>query len=222
VGQPHRDGSIEAGLLLYRLDGIVPIMSNTCSNPDGIPVQDRLLNAAGQVVARDGVRNLTLEAVAKEAGVSKGGLLYHFPSKSALIEAFIARLACRCEQNQAKCLESDSAPGAFTRAYLTARMDRPNPQDQPTHSALLAAAGTDPQYLAPFRERFSQWQSQLENDGIDPVIATLVRLAIDGLCLDRLLGMPMPRGELLQQVFDRLITMTKPSRSDHSSSSDHG
>ena len=39
-----------------------------------------------------GISGLTLEAVAREAGVSKGGLLYHFPSKEALISGMIGRL----------------------------------------------------------------------------------------------------------------------------------
>ena len=40
----------------------------------------RLLDAAVAVVRRDGAQALTLDAVAAEAGVSKGGLLYHFRS----------------------------------------------------------------------------------------------------------------------------------------------
>jgi AcrR family transcriptional regulator len=35
---------------------------------------------------------MTLEAVAREADVSKGGLLYHFPSKEALISGMVRRL----------------------------------------------------------------------------------------------------------------------------------
>ncbi|MFH5187268.1 TetR/AcrR family transcriptional regulator [Paenibacillus sp. TAB 01] len=45
-----------------------------------------ILKAACQFVREKGAAQLTLEAVAKEAGVSKGGLLYHFPSKEALIQ----------------------------------------------------------------------------------------------------------------------------------------
>ena len=40
-----------------------------------------------------GVPGLTLEAAARGAGVSKGGLLYHFASKEALLAALLARLA---------------------------------------------------------------------------------------------------------------------------------
>jgi AcrR family transcriptional regulator len=185
-------------------------MTATSQN-DALSVRDRLLNAAEQVVGKDGVANLTLDAVAREAGVSKGGLLYHFPSKSALVTAIVERLATRCDADHARALDTGSAePGSFTRAYVAARTRRLDPEEEPIHTALLAAAGTDPQYLEPFRKRLREWQSRLENDGIDPAIATIVRMAIDGICLDELLGMPGPNEELRQRVIEKLIAMTEP------------
>ena len=53
--------------------------------------REQLLDAAIAVIRRDGARALTLDAVAAEAGVSKGGLLYHFASKRALIDGLLAR-----------------------------------------------------------------------------------------------------------------------------------
>ena len=50
-----------------------------------------LLDAAIAVIRRDGARALTLDAVAAEAGVSKGGVLYHFASKRALIDGLLER-----------------------------------------------------------------------------------------------------------------------------------
>ena len=47
------------------------------------PARDRILEAAERVVAEVGAARLTLDVVAQAAGVSKGGLLYHFPSKRA-------------------------------------------------------------------------------------------------------------------------------------------
>src|SRR5436190_7279253 len=103
-------------------------------------VSDRLLNAAEQVAIRDGVQNLTLEAVAREAGVSKGGLLYHFPSKSLLITAIVERLVSHCESHQCKAVEKDTDAGAFSRAYITARVERLEATKDPIHAAILAAA----------------------------------------------------------------------------------
>ena len=45
--------------------------------------RSQILDAAEAVVMRDGVRNLTLDAVAQQSSISKGGLLYHFPTKEA-------------------------------------------------------------------------------------------------------------------------------------------
>jgi AcrR family transcriptional regulator len=53
--------------------------------------QDRILDAAEVVVARDGAARLTLEAVAVQAGISKGSVVYDYRTKQALIEAMIER-----------------------------------------------------------------------------------------------------------------------------------
>ncbi len=46
----------------------------------------KLLDAFVTILVEHGERAATLEAVAAEAGVSKGGLLYHFGSKDALVD----------------------------------------------------------------------------------------------------------------------------------------
>ena len=52
---------------------------------------DRLLDATERSVVDAGSAHLTLDAVAQAAGVSKGGLLYYFPSKTAWLEGMIER-----------------------------------------------------------------------------------------------------------------------------------
>jgi len=58
----------------------------------GLVSGEIILTAAERVVLRDGVTCLTLEAVACEANLSKGGVLYHFATKEALIQAMLERL----------------------------------------------------------------------------------------------------------------------------------
>jgi AcrR family transcriptional regulator len=65
------------------------------------------LDAAETVLATMGVANLTFEEVAREAGVSKGGVLYHFLSKEALTEAMIERLIERFDTAVTDAAESD-------------------------------------------------------------------------------------------------------------------
>lgn len=47
--------------------------------------REDILTAARAVLLRDGIASVTLEAVAREAGMSKTGLYYYFPSKEALV-----------------------------------------------------------------------------------------------------------------------------------------
>ena len=51
-----------------------------------------MLDAFERILVEDGARGATLDATARAAGVSKGGLLYHYASKDALENALIERL----------------------------------------------------------------------------------------------------------------------------------
>src|SRR5277367_1006697 len=50
-----------------------------------------LLEAALVVIARDGPARLTLEAIARQSGISKGGLMHQFRSKEAVLKALMER-----------------------------------------------------------------------------------------------------------------------------------
>ena len=54
-------------------------------------LRDAILDAVNRVVVRNGLNGLTLEDVAAEAGLSKGGVLYYFPTKQALFFGMLDR-----------------------------------------------------------------------------------------------------------------------------------
>jgi AcrR family transcriptional regulator len=160
--------------------------------------RDRLLDAAGAVVMRDGAQALTLDAVAEEAEVSKGGLLYHFKSKRELVEGMVERWL---QQFQ---LEMDAADPAFVRGYVKASGPEGN------ELGMLAALIGDPSLLVSVRRQYGIWQDRVEREGRDPVDATVARLAADGLWLAELLGMGPPTGELRERVLQRLLDLAEP------------
>ncbi|MFF0508689.1 TetR/AcrR family transcriptional regulator [Streptomyces fimicarius] len=57
----------------------------------------QILDAATRVVQREGVKSVTFDSVAAEAGLTKGGLLYHFASRDDLVQAIHQHLADRWE-----------------------------------------------------------------------------------------------------------------------------
>jgi AcrR family transcriptional regulator len=160
--------------------------------------KEKLLDAAGAVVRRDGPQALTLDAVAGEAGVSKGGLLYHYGTKQELIEALVARWLAEFQA------DIDAADPHFVRGYVKAS----DPEGQIADElGLLAALVADPAVLRTVRDRYAIWQDRVEREGSDPVDATVARLAADGLWLAELLGMAPPRGKLREQVLARMVEL---------------
>jgi AcrR family transcriptional regulator len=153
---------------------------------------------------------MTLEAVACEAGVSKGGLLYHFPSKEALISGMIGRLIQGFRDTLGRELgrEGGSASGRWLRAYARASFD----EDRwylDVSAGLLAAIAEEPALVDSLREAFEDWQRRAERDGVDPGVATLVRLAADGLFFAELLGFAPPEGRLRERVLEALLRLTE-------------
>lgn len=85
---------------------------------------DGILDAAEIVLLRDGIRHFTLDSVAGQAKVSKGGLTYSFPSKEALIEALLTREMTRfIGQIEAQSLAWRPDPQAKLLGYIDATRD---------------------------------------------------------------------------------------------------
>ncbi len=175
--------------------------------------REAILRAADRVVVDVGVSGMTLEAVAREAGVSKGGLLYHFPSKEALISGMIGRLieGFRDALGREFAKERESTSGRWLRAYIRASFDEDRWYLE-VSAGLLAAVAGDPTLLDPLRKAFEDGQRWAERDGLDPAVATLVRLAADGLFFAELLGFAPPEGWLRERVLEALLQLTKGAR----------
>lgn len=165
------------------------------------------------MVIRDGVARLTLDAVAAEAGLSKGGVLYHFPSKDALIRGMVDHLISEASSALNRFIEADpEAKGRFTRAILSVNF--PDPETEVEHhnrvaAAMLAAILTNPALLEPVYEAYRDINARLLEDGIDPVRARIVQLAADGLWMAEMLGIPGPGDEDRRQIVAALYEMTR-------------
>ena len=161
----------------------------------------RLLDAAVTVVRRDGAQSLTLDAVAAEAGVSKGGLLYHFKSKRELLDGMVDRWLAEWQEE----IDKDSGDRGFLAGYINAtHLGGAGPAERAAEFGLLAALIAEPAVLETVRRRYDEWQQEAVREASDPVEATVARLATDGLWLADLLGFAPPRGELRERVLARL------------------
>jgi AcrR family transcriptional regulator len=161
-----------------------------------------LLDAAVAVIRRDGAQALTLDAVAAEAGVSKGGVLYHFGSKRALIDGL---LGCWLDDFEAQ-LEGPDFAAAYVRA---SDLDTAGPEVGASEFGMLAALLEEPEVLAAARERYADWMDRMLSGPLPREDAWLVRLAADGLWYSDLLGIAPPDGEDRRRLIARLLALAQ-------------
>ncbi|MCC5952268.1 MAG: TetR family transcriptional regulator [Acidimicrobiia bacterium] len=175
------------------------------TDPATPTTRTRLVDAAIAVARRD-PSHLTLDAVAEEAGVSKGGLLYHFPDKDALMEAIVDSVISRFDAAMAVASAADPAPGGWARAYVRVCAD-PEASLPDLAPTMLAVVANRPALLGRMAAAFGSYQERAVADTDDAVAATLLRLAADGLWLADAFGLAPPEGRArddLLALLDRL------------------
>lgn len=171
-------------------------------------VRRQLLDEAARIALEHGLNGLTLRAVAQEAGVSKGGLLHHFPSKHALLEAMCDEFLRRLDRQIAALMQQDPVPqGRFTRAYLDAMSSAPASAPSQRWAVLSVMLFSEPA----LRQRWHEWVSRRLHDdcgGQVSVGAWVVWFATDGLWLSDRLGNPRPDGPERLSIIARLRAET--------------
>ena len=169
--------------------------------------RDGILDAAQRVAARDGAGHVTLDAVAREAGVSKGGVLYHFPGKDALIAGMLERLIGEFNAEIARLrAEAADGPNPSLRAIITA-CSTMSDAERPVAMAILAAGAQNPELLAPLRKTIGKHLALLEAECADPDRAFLLCAAADGMMFQHILGIAPYDETTKQRLTARLAEM---------------
>ena len=175
--------------------------------------RDRLLDAAEAIVARDGVTALTFDAVAAHAQVSKGTALYHFACKEDLTTAMIERFVARFDTAWGDAIHEDRHElGRKLRAYVTATYKSELLAGQgfdQINGAVTAALANFPDRVEPVRQQGQRHQKAIETDGLDPVFATIIRMANDGLWFAESLNLMRYDPALKEAAVSRLLAWTE-------------
>jgi AcrR family transcriptional regulator len=172
--------------------------------------REKLVHAAAQLVVSKGINRVTLEQVALEAGVSKGGLLHHFPTKQALLNSLIKQVGqvfeARLEKYMA--LEASDQPGRLARAYIRASFEYEADELQ-LSNAIAKVVSEFPELLLELQQEFAQLDQEMQKDGLPAVRALVIRLACDGLWFSELIGVSSLQESLREQMRDELLAMTR-------------
>lgn len=169
--------------------------------------RDLILDALETLLLEGGSSAATLEAVAARAGVSKGGLLYHFGSKEALYEGFLARLRTSAAEDAER---TKSAPQGLIAAYLDVSTVPDDPGTRSVLAALRLVGVQEVDVESALADTFESWYAVIAQEITDPTLARLVQLVGDGLYLHALIGSARPEAD--QLVITRIIELVAQSR----------
>ena len=171
--------------------------------------RDALLDAYQATLLEQGQRATTLSVVAARAGVSKGGLLYHFASKESLAEGLIARLDELMEEDVAAM--RDAQEGA-SRYYVRTSVWTGGDFDLAFVAVAQLAQESHTGAQEAMRRGRQQWLELIRAEVGEEATARAILLLGDGLYFDAALGgAAEPSGGLsispeeLMPIVDRLL-----------------
>lgn len=153
-----------------------------------------------------GPAHLSLDAVAARAGLSKGGLLYSFPTKAKLLEAVVEEYMKEHERSmevQETLQVGDK--NRVARAFLD--VSRIEADQEPQNCGVLAALVENPDFIIPVRHYHRQLVDRMTADATDPVTVLIAYLATTGIECSRLLDCEVLTEEEQLSVFSRLELM---------------
>src|SRR5918993_4339705 len=143
---------------------------------------DDVLDAMQELTAATGRLPSILE-VAKAVGLTKQGVLHHFPTRAALDAAVTRRALSRVDA----AMRAAAADGSPTEAYL--RLSSPESGDRVVVLVLMAGLRrSESEALAnEIEQAVARWQAMIADEVADPIRAEVVRLVGDGLFSEALL-----------------------------------
>ena len=85
-------------------------------------VREAILDAADRLLARYGYRKMTVEDIAREAGIGKGSVYLHFTSKEEVVLSHVDRIIERLKERLWAVARSDADAAIRLRLMLLARV----------------------------------------------------------------------------------------------------
>jgi AcrR family transcriptional regulator len=187
--------------------------------------REQIMDAAESIIAHHGIARLSLQRIEKLAGMSRGQLMYYFPSKEAILLAVYERMIRRMIQER---LAAEDLPHPMTgqawQCLHRALEDHlglgrePLENKQELYSLLytfLAQIAHREDYRQRLSVMYRSWREHIAADiassippphPVDPVIlASIIQALIHGLTMQLMIDPEaFPRGAMLEACLQML------------------
>lgn len=191
--------------------GDAPLSPSTMDNQTRSENSRRkAIDAALSILTREGIGGLTFDALSRESGISKGGLLHQFRNKHGVLRALLDRHREEFEQIAREHLAAGGA--ARVEPVLSAQIAIFRESINQPHSvarAVLAAMVESPDLLDDLKNDDAEKMKQLQSEAKDLELSLLRYFAASGIAFNSLLGLSAMPETLRDRLFERLLDDTR-------------
>jgi AcrR family transcriptional regulator len=168
--------------------------------------RNAVLEAAITIIVRDGPNRLTLDAIARESGVSKGGLMHQFHSKEAVLKALLDRQNEHFGKFSVDFREKQAKDQAYPelKTQIATLQEALNTKHS-IAAAILGVIVQEPDMLAPQREKSAEQVEAIKAEAPDPDLALLRWLAARGMVFTALMDQCPLSDQDRERLFARLM-----------------
>ncbi|OUS20252.1 hypothetical protein A9Q95_07565 [Rhodobacterales bacterium 59_46_T64] len=176
-------------------------MSKTITSSK-MKTRNRIIAAARDLAAERGPRHISIAEVAVRAGLSKGGVLYHFHTKAEMLAAIVSfhveKTAERIEHHM-----PEAGQNRLAQALIAAHRDE-RQEPTPASSGIFAVLAEHSNLLDPVRRHQQTILDTLQRESNDPELAMIVLLALEGMRAFSLFEFDVLAPETEETLLDRM------------------
>lgn len=172
--------------------------------------KDLILHAAKEFIRSNDFHALTLDGVASQAGISKGGLLYHFPTKDALVHGLAEHIFNEfVEKFEEHASQDKIERGKWSRALINAYIWDLQHNQGELNIGIIATASLSAEGSNVLSATYQKAINKLDDDGIDQTTANIIRLTLDGMYYSNLFNIAPIDESMRIKVCQELLHLTK-------------
>jgi len=169
---------------------------------------EHILDAVERLVCIEGTRKLTIDAVAAEAGMSKGGVLYNFRSKQELLLGVIRRVVTEVRERTYALSDKLTEQGAACPVLRASFQIYKEYREKTAPKALFALAAQEPELVAEFQDMSTEFGRAISSEISDPVLGHMCLLIIDGLYYRQALDIEHCSAGEIDELIDRVLEIS--------------
>ena len=167
--------------------------------------KDVIIKAALAIITSDGAGKLSFDTLAERTGFTKSGILYHFPTKHALLQALVNYAYAPFFVLYAR-LVTDQQPhaGRTVLGYIRA-LNEGCGEGADTYAAVTAIVSEQPVLLDVHRNLYRTVRQDIIADGGDFAEQWAIIATLDGLWFDDMARLYSITSQERQQIVDHCL-----------------